>query len=70
MVLAETRTQDRKGDLSNTTSIFLVDKSLPGITIHKKDNLIGLGKSYTSKVSFNNVTVTAGMLILDKSLSF
>lgn len=66
MVLAETKTSDRKGDMSNSMTIFLVDSSAPGVTIHKKDNTIGCNELYQSKVSFKNVVLQPGMSRMSK----
>lgn len=61
LVLAETKTTDRAGDLNSTQSVFIVDTSLPGVTIHKKDATIGNNKMYQAKVSFKDVYVPSGM---------
>lgn len=61
MVLVETKTADRAGDLNNTQSIFIVDTSLKGVTVHKKDDTIGHNKMYQAKVSFKDVYVPSGM---------
>lgn len=62
LVLAETKTSDRKGDLNSTQSIFIVDASLPGVTVHEKDNTIGNNKIYQAKVSFKDVCIPSGKL--------
>lgn len=57
VVLVKTRTPDRNGDLSDSMTIFIVDKSSKGVNVHDKDNIIGCSHLYQSAVSFDNVTV-------------
>lgn len=64
LVLAETKTTDRSGDLNSTQSIFIVDTSLTGVTVHKKDDTIGHNKMYQAKVSLKDVYVPSGMFKL------
>lgn len=64
LVLAETKTTDRAGDLNSTQSIFIVDTSLPGVTVHKKDDTIGHSKMYQAEISFKDVYVPSGMIKL------
>lgn len=61
LVLAETRTKDRAGDLNSTQSIFIVETSTKGVTVHNKDDTIGHNKTYQAKVSFKDVYVPTGM---------
>lgn len=51
---------DRQGDIKDSLTLFLVDKSMPGIEIHEEDKTIGLTNMYQSKVTFNNVLISKG----------
>lgn len=60
LVIAKTQTSDRKGDMKNTLSVFIVDGSLPGIEIHEKDKTIGCPSLYQAAVSFKDVILSNG----------
>lgn len=51
---------------SDSLSIFLVDASLPGVSVHKKDITIGHTDLYQANVSFNDVHLTSGTLLFKK----
>lgn len=63
MVLAQTEISDRLGDSKNALTIFLVDKSLPGVKIHKHDKKIGLERSHQNKVTFTDVLISEGKFL-------
>lgn len=46
----------------DSLSIFLIDASLPGVSVHKKDNTIGHKDLYQADVSFKDVYLTPGEL--------
>lgn len=46
----------------DSLSVFLVDASLPGVSVHKKDNTIGHTDLYQADVSFKDVHLTSGIL--------
>lgn len=60
LVLAQTRTSDRLGDLNDSMTVFLVDSSSPGVSVHRKDETIGHRTVYQSTVSFDDVRLTEG----------
>lgn len=49
--------QSKKTD---SLSVFLVDASLPGVSVHKKDNTIGHRNLYQADVSFKDVYLESG----------
>lgn len=57
VVLTTTRSPDRTGDTTDALTLLLVERSVPGVTVHDKDNTIGCSNLYQSAVSFNNVVV-------------
>lgn len=60
LVLAQTIVSDRQGDMKDSLTLFLVDKSMPGIEIHKEDKTIGLNNALQSKVTFNDIVIPKG----------
>lgn len=60
VVLAQTKTTDRLGDKADAMTAFLVDTSLPGVSIHQKHQTIGHRSVYQSNVSFKDVRITEG----------
>lgn len=56
MVLAQVPQSSKTDSLA----IFLVDSSLPGVSVHKKDDTIGLKHLYQSEISFKDVHLSAG----------
>lgn len=49
----------------DSLSIFLVDASLPGVSVHKKDNTIGHTDLYQADVSFKDVYLSSGTLFVN-----
>lgn len=45
---------------NDSLAVFLVDGNLPGVSIHTKDETIGLKKLYQSEVSFSGVYLSPG----------
>lgn len=58
--MAQTRAPDVVGDMGDTITAFLIDRSTPGITVSERDNTIGCNGVYQSKVIFDQVPVTNG----------
>lgn len=56
--MAQTKINDRQGDKRNALTIFIVDKTLDGIKIHSKSNIIGLSNANYTNVTFNNVLLS------------
>ncbi|XP_031616512.1 complex I assembly factor ACAD9, mitochondrial-like [Contarinia nasturtii] len=52
--------QSKKTD---SLSIFLVDANLPGVSVHKKDNTIGLRNLYQADVSFKDVYLESDAIL-------
>lgn len=50
---------------TDSLSIFLVDGSLPGVSIHRKDNTIGHTDLYQADVSFKDVYLESGSAIIN-----
>lgn len=60
LVLAQTRVADQQGDMKDSLTLFLVDKSTPGVEIHQEDKKIGLESIPQSTVTFNDVVIPKG----------
>lgn len=60
LVTAQTQTSDRKGDRKNSSTVFLVDGTLPGIEIHGQNKGIGRTNLYQASVKFNDVILSKG----------
>lgn len=60
LVTARTEISDRKGDMKDTLTVFIVDSKLPGVKVHKKDKTIGHPNLYQSSVSFDDVKLSKG----------
>lgn len=61
LVLASTVSEDRKGDLSDIFTVFIVDGSQPGVTVSRVDKSIGLKED-----AFNQVRVSFKGVELDE----
>lgn len=61
MVIAQTQTSNRQGDLKESMTAFLVDSKLPGVKIHKNDSTIGPMKE--AKITFTDVIISDGKTI-------
>lgn len=62
IVFAQTRTVDLLGDTNDSLTAFLVDGSLPGVSIAEKDETIGCKDVYQSSVNFKNVQLSPGKI--------
>lgn len=57
VVLASTLNEDRKGDMQESFTVFLVEGDQPGVTVSRVDNTIGMKEEAFNQVqiSFKNV---------------
>lgn len=66
LVAAQTETNDRKGDKKNALSIFLVNSTLPGVKIQRKNKTIGRTNLCQATIKFDDVTLSKGRIFGDK----
>lgn len=62
LVTAQTATNDRKGDRKNAVTMFLVDSTLLGIKILRKNETIGCTNLYQATVKFDDVILPKGTI--------
>lgn len=65
VVLASTESEDRKGDIQDSFTIFLVEGNSPGVTVSRVDNTIGMKEE-----AFNQVRIGFKNVELDKCETF
>ncbi|XP_055913856.1 complex I assembly factor ACAD9, mitochondrial [Eupeodes corollae] len=65
LVIAQTTKLNMSNDVGKTTTIFLVDKSTPGVEIGEQHETIGCKGLPTCKVKFNNVKVPESCVVGD-----
>lgn len=58
IVIAQTQTSNRLGDMKSSLTIFLVDRSMPGVNVHENDHTIGFTNQ--AKVTFDDVILPGG----------
>lgn len=61
VVLASTLSEDRKGDVQESFTVFLVEANEPGVTVSRVDNTIGMKEE-----AFNQVRINFKNVELDK----
>lgn len=61
LVLASSESEDRKGDIHDSFTMFLVEGNAPGVTVSRVDNTIGLKEE-----AFNQVRIGFKNVELDK----
>lgn len=60
LVIAQTETNDWQSEKKDSLTVFIVDGSLPGIKVQKRDKTIGISNLFQASVTFNDVILGNG----------